>query len=301
MKEKTIGLRGLAITAQTFSEKLCQIPQSARTYRLDFLVARLECAEAIAFPAQQSTSLIAKKIPFDEIFSLLKDSYFGKGNQYMQEILDDVEVELSVNKKFPDDPDSARQLEINIKLAAAVIDKYADLLQMVVGQKVSKKDAVLIEQSKQTLKELNHKLNRINIIYAITALKESCLEFRDAHRASHCFPFFCSGKAIARLNAVEDILNNLIQPGLATAEMMGGLIRLDNQLHDKIENQKHRNALHQAIEDILTSNDSLLIEHAQMSEAYRQRAEVLGLDWPAPFDINAPDKATAAAAMMQAS
>jgi hypothetical protein len=261
---------------------------------IQFLINRIETISryesrsgymATAFKTPQ-------KIPLDEIFKLLKDSYNGKFNDYLQEILSSAEIEVLV-KNIPNDTNEARYLEVKIKLAAAVIDKYADLLTMVLGgtkalgDKIPKEHKDIIQNSSMSLKMLNDQLNGINLIFLISKMKAECQRQVDIHRGSHCLPFFCSGKKVNNLNVVETILNSLIREGFVSAEIMGGLLLLDLQVKAVFGNDKVGQGLSHALKQLFSDNN-FQIEKTNVNEmvkAYVTRAEQLEVKWPEPFSL----------------
>ncbi|CEK10093.1 hypothetical protein [Legionella hackeliae] len=168
--------------------------------------------------------LAVQDIPFREIFSLLKDCYSGKINDHLQSLLESAEVELNVKKRDPNNPQSPKQLEIKIELAAAVIDKYADLLTMVIGKKSKSKDEqVIIKNASTVIDDSAKKLRRIHLMYGISQLEQEVYHCIDEHSATHCLPFFCTGKTISQYKALAAILNNLLSEPLSASELAGGI------------------------------------------------------------------------------
>ena len=294
-----------AMDVAVLAQAIEQLPQGTKTTQIEGLMTILVEAERltadpVVVPQRSMFAAAQSKIPFDEIFKLLKDLYSGKGNQYLQEIIDEAQAELQVTKKDPLNPDSARQLEIKITLAAAVIEKYADLLTMVIGKTHKDKGAEIIEKSEKSLKDLNNALDRIKLIPLITNLKNDCEVFRDDHRASHCWSLFCGGRTIKQIEAVETILGGFLTPDFAAAEIMGGLIQLDAQICAKVQNKESKNTLHAAIANILKQSDVKPEDKEQMSRVFLQRADMFDLQWPAPFNLTAPHKVSSETAMLKA-
>lgn len=228
-------------------------------------------------------------LPFDEIFSLLKDLYQGKTNEMLQEILDEADIQLSMHQKNPDDPKSARELEVKITLASEVIDKYADLLELAIGQNHSPEQGDIITKSKDELSQLGSKCNRIALIKSMLSLKDEVQELKDTHLSSHCFPFFCSGRLNAKLDSINQMLEQLISPGFITSEIQGGLILLHSQLGKIFESAQEQREINQTFERSFDAKFIHLLndpDNLMLVGAFNARAKVLNFKWPEHFSMH---------------
>jgi len=292
MKEINVNAKLLDLPPEELIIQISRLPTTQNPdLPLKALTASLETAlkyQELSQPHRLRPFLLGKKIPFDEIYALLKDSYQGKFNDYLQEILDNAEIELLVDKKQPNQPNGARQLEIKIRLAAAVIDKYADLLTMVIGEKTSKAQNEIIQNATQSLKTLNERLNGVHLLHLVSQMKSECQEFIAQHKSSHCLPFFCTGKTTIKLKAIDTLLADLMHRGFSSAEVMGGLLLLEPQLITVFNKDSLGNALSLSLNRIFLRSHFDVDDTAsaqQMSQAFVNRAKQLEVEWAAPFNI----------------
>lgn len=228
-------------------------------------------------------------LPIGEIFSLLKDLYHGKTNEILQEVLDEADIKLAVLPKNPDDPESTRELVVKITLAAEVIDKYADLLQLAIGQNHSPEQDAIITESKDKLSQLGSKCNRIKIIKSMLSLQEEIQELKDEHMRSHCFQIFCSGRLNAKLDSINQMLEQLISPGFTTSEIQGGLILIHSQLGQIFKKDSEQHDIKQVFEssfDAKSINFFNAPDSLMLISAFSARAKVLNFKWPEHFSIN---------------
>lgn len=293
MKDIYVNNKLLDRTSDQLNTEIAQFPALKNEPSMAFLLSALNSAlhyenlSANRLPAL----LTGKKIPFDEIFSLLKDCYQGKTKNYLQEILNNAEIELLVNKSHPDDPNSSRQLEVKIKLAAAVINKYADLISMVLGEKHSKNQSEIIHNATLSLKKLNNQLNGINLLYLVSKLKTECQHCIEQYQPNSCFSFFCSDKMLKNLKILNSILSDLMQQGFATAEIMGGLLILAKIIPNILGTNEIGNQLSSSVKQIIVQNhldNARSPEAKQMIEVFLTRAKQLEVTWPEPFVLNTP-------------
>lgn len=217
----TESVRPLLLPIDKLTKKASRYPELSSTIAL-LMQAEQQIQQALH--TKKSGLLAARDIPFGEIFSLLKDCYSGKINDHLQSILENAEVELTVKKRDPGDPQSPKQLEIKIELAAAVIDKYAGLLAMVIGKKSkSKEEQAIINNASKTIDTSAKKLRRLNLMHGINQLEQEIYQCIEEHKNSHCFPFFCTGKTINQYNSLAAFMNNLFSDPLSAHELAGGL------------------------------------------------------------------------------
>lgn len=232
-------------------DKLVQCPPFVR----DLLEQADHCLDNSPSRSQQRAFLAPRApVPFREILSLLKDGYNGKMNDYLQEILDSAETELTVRKGNPNDPQSPQQLEIKIVIAAAVINKYAGLLKMVIGEKTKNKDeAELIETARKTVDLSKKKFRRINLMYGISQLEQQLYDYISEHQSSHCLPFLCSGKTVAKYKRLARSLSALLSESFSGHEIAGGLymIRSETKI---LSDAKIRETVSTAIKQVLVIN-----------------------------------------------
>lgn len=291
MKEIHVNTKLLDISPDDLILQISKLPSEKPNQTLKVLAASLEKAQKIQQPSplqRQRPFLAMKKIPLDEIYALLKDSYQGKFNDYLQEILNSAEIELIVSKKQPDVPNSPRQLEIKIKLAAAIIDKYADLITMVIGEKTSISQNEILQNASKSLKKLNDQLNGIHLLHLVSQLRNECQEFISQHKSSHCMPIFCTGKTISKLKALDNLLADLMHQGFSSAEIMGGLLLLEPQLVTVFNKDSLGNSLSLSLNRIFLHSHYNVDDTEgaqQMTEAFVNRTQQLEVAWAPPFRI----------------
>jgi hypothetical protein len=195
-------------------------------------------------------------VPIGNIFQLIKDAFDGKLNQYLQEIINDVSTELVVSRKVTYDPESAKQLELNIVFAADVVDKYSDLIEMIIGEpslksanrKIVEKAGSQFDSHKETLEQNKHEHLVRSIIYIADQTNESINTYTQS---CQFLCFFCvKPGTIKLLNAIESSLRSLTYRGLTFDETKGGLLFLQLRIRrDKnIEVQTAANKIGEAME-----------------------------------------------------
>jgi len=146
-------------------------------------------------------------IPFKEILQLLKDSYNGKMNDYIQQILDNIESQLDIKKN---QNTNKKELHIKLVLAADVIDKYSGLLELVLGQKSLNDEQIkTIQTAKTNTQILTFRLRKIHLMEGIINLEKLLTEKKDEHKKSHCLPFLFGKKTNQKLNEVNMKLRDL--------------------------------------------------------------------------------------------
>ncbi|QBR84187.1 hypothetical protein E3983_07320 [Legionella israelensis] len=250
------SINSFLVSTDQLASKISQF--SKQDAKLDGVVDLLTQAEHYiqSPPVTKQVGFLAARqnIPFREIFSLLKDGYNGKMNDHLQEILDSAEIELTVKNRDPDNPQSPKELEIKIELAAAVIDKYAGLLSMVIGKKsTDKKEKEIIEKASKAIDVSTKKFRRINLMYGISQVEQEISHYIREHKASHCLPFLCTGKTIQKYQSLAKSLRNLLSDPLSAHELAGGLYTIRTATK-AISDPSIRNEICKAINQVLTIN-----------------------------------------------
>lgn len=267
---------------------LSQINCQKDDYSIRFITTSLDHLPKFTLKDyKKAPSLLGKKIPLDEIFSLLKDAYQGKLNDYLQEILNTAEIELLINKTSPDNPQSTRQLEIKIRLAATVIDKYADLITMAIGDKTTKIEDEVIDHATESLKKLNEQLNGINLLLLISQVRTDCMQLIEQYQPG-CLSFFYTDNTIKNLKTMEFILSNLMQEGFTTAEIMGGVLQVNSQIQAVFGSNQTGKSISRSFNELFFQSNFNINDqknNQQMIQAYIHRAKQLEVEWPKPFII----------------
>ncbi|MDP1604545.1 MAG: hypothetical protein Q8M03_14910 [Legionella sp.] len=220
-----------------------------------------------------------------EIVSLLYDLYQGNMNDYLQEILNKAEIELTMVDKFPASEDSEKELDIKIKLAATFIDKYSNLLLLIIGRKTkqSQKDTEIIENAYEALDLSTSKLRRINLIRGIHNVEKTLGAYIAECKASCLYWLFGNTKASENL---LKILGTLSDEALSEGELIGALFSLQQQM-DNIPDANEKRVIKSAINELLISNH-LDLEPTNpliFINEFTNRADLLRIHWYKPFSL----------------
>ncbi len=257
--------------------------------------------EANAFLRQHSVSIL--DIPVSDILRLLHDIYKGKINDHLQDILNNAEIEVSVLDKEPNDTNNRKELDINIKVSATAIERYAGLIKMALGeksldkngQKIVKKAYDQLDHSSQRLTRIidnkNNRLLRLNLLIRIKNLAEQIDFELHESKAKHCFSLFPLGhsrKDLKAFKALSSVLNSLNTMALTADELAGGLylIKIESSC---VSSKSKRDKITTAIDMILSPNQYPKDYDAhsfQFIASFTDRAEKLCISWPAPFSTH---------------
>ncbi|MDI9818559.1 MULTISPECIES: hypothetical protein [unclassified Legionella] len=280
------AVHDLVIPRESIEDVASQLKTISDEDFIDRLTQANELNEAMLLQTESRPLLTMTSIPVGEILSLLKDVYQGKMSAYLQEILSSAEIELMLINQSPSRLDSSKELEIKIKLAATVIDKYSGILQMIIGKKsLPEKDETIVQQAHQFLNLSTSRLSRINLICGISRLRSEVEDMIIEHQSSCCFSFlsFFSGPLKA-YKALTVLYSNLCAYPLSEQELAGGLYLVISQMNF-FSNKKDREALNNGINQLLNANHfpAKDMDSGKYIAAFVARVEVLKIDLPKPF------------------
>jgi hypothetical protein len=234
----------------------------------------------------------AKMPPIKEIFMLLKDLYQGKVNDYIQEIISGTQVELNVVNPNPGNKSSPNELEIKIKVAATVVDKYSNLLQMVLGQKtIGSKETEIIREAGKVLNLTTSGLRQVNLVYSTLEAKKNIQEYMAERRSSGCFTRLFGGPD--PLVPWLYVLTSLSDRGFAELEVAGGISWLSRHTA-QIRNKNDRDIVEYELRQLATISQLCTEDISSDAEkAFLARVVMLRhIDWPPAFAREAEAEVT---------
>lgn len=280
------GVNEFVIPDNLLSSTITQLQKSTPLFNDDFIELIQRTNEIISIQrTEQPHFFAASSIPISEIIFLLKDIYQGKMSDYLQEVLSNAEIELLLTNQTPGNPNGHKELEIKIKLAATVIDKYSGILQMIIGKKsLAKKDEIVVQQAHQALDLSASRLRRINLVHDINQIQSVIDNYISEHSETNCFSFLFSGRSKA-YKALTALFANLTADPLSEQELIGAICLVAAQLN--LLSRKEQEAVSAAINQLLISNHYLVdtINSRHYIAAFVARADVLKLSWPKPFAL----------------
>ncbi|STX50443.1 Uncharacterised protein [Legionella busanensis] len=194
-----------------------------------------------------------------ELINLLGDLFQGKGNDYLQEVLKNAELYLKVQPKDEDDPNSRKVLTINIQLAATVIDKYAHLLEVILGkgQKNFLQDQQnLIATAYNNVLQADRRLEELQRARFCMGLKYLLAEaelYIDHHKGRACCFGLFKKKPTQQYKDLINWFDELSQQPLSAPELAGAIYFIRDQI-----SMIHLTGEYEAIRDSL---DKLLKEN----------------------------------------
>ncbi|KTC94566.1 hypothetical protein [Legionella erythra] len=226
-------------------------------------------------------------LPIKDILLLLQDSVQGKFNDYLQEALNNAEIEVTIKPQNPADNDSRKSLEIKIHVVATAIDHYANLLAMVLGNKtLTDEDTKTLHQAHQTLSNATGYLRVIEIKYELMRLRAFCNRFIDEHRFTCCGLFqACSSWRSSQYNALLQWFEELTTQPLSEYELVGGIYCIRTQLV-LVSNKTERHAFRDGLDNLLKKYHYPLHtdeHHYDYLRPFVSRGPLLKIPLPAHF------------------
>ncbi|WP_131781215.1 hypothetical protein [Legionella gresilensis] len=207
----------------------------------------------------KSMSPIPSISEIGELINLLGDLFQGKGNDYLQEVLKNAELYLRVHPKDEDDPNSRKVLTINIQLAATVIDKYAHLLELILGKEqknLLQDQQTLIATAYNNVLQADRRLEELQRARFCMRLKYLLAEaelYIERHKGRACCFGLFKKKPTQQYKDLIEWFNELSKQPLSAPELAGAIYFIRDQL-----SMIHLTGEYEAIRDSL---DKLLKEN----------------------------------------
>lgn len=257
-----------------------------------FLVNLFELDEEIQIvnKSAHSHGFLKPVLPLSEIFNLIKDGIDGRMNDYLQELLGQAEVMIKVKNKDGSDPDSRKMLDINIQVAATMIDKYSGLLETVLGKKIMNPvEEKLVRDGHKVVNRATERLQRIALCNSLNKLTQITNEYIEEHTTKGCLSRLFTPALSDAYPALLDWFEELTKEALSADELIGAIYSIRSQLH-YLGNQRERNALRDSLDELIAENaypvyskEDQNTELVLYIKKYTARAEVLNIDWPNRF------------------
>ncbi|STX27887.1 Uncharacterised protein [Legionella beliardensis] len=228
-----------------------------------------------------------------ELINLLRDLYQGKVNTYLQEALNNAELSVAITPKDKDDPHSRKTLTINIQIAATVIDKYAHLLEIILGQNnVSTNQQALVLDAYNNLIQFNDRLEKLKQSRFCTGFKNLLTEaeyYIKLHNSRACCFGMFKNKPSQQYYALINWFFNLSEQPLSAHELAGAIYAIRDQI-SKINSAGERDAIRDSLDKLLKDNDYPMYSKQNTKDLFKQyiqpfikQADTLSLAWPASF------------------
>lgn len=291
MREIIVNPKLLETPNEHLLNELNQVSAFRDNLCLRFLKASLKCAQKWEIHALSNKTppyLALKKNSSKTILILLKDSYQGKLNDYLREMLCNIELDLVVNKNMPNEPESAYLLKLKIKLAAALISKYVDLVSILMEGQLTKEEKMIVRNTIKYLKPITEHLHAVDLLYLIARFKLECT-FQILHYSTQrCYSLFNFDNTVKKLYAVDLIINELMRSDLSTDEMTGALLLLYKQIAVCFKYDATARGLLDLLDKLFESDHCLSLNthsKSHLIQVYIEKAKYLELEWPKPFKI----------------
>lgn len=204
---------------------------------------------------------------FKELMNFVEDGFKGNFKKLIEEAIKNAETEIKVSPVDPKNPKGKQQLEIKLQVASTLIQRYAGILSMALGKKSKPTTPAQPEeeaQSNEILKsayaELDKAAKRIQLMElkcSILKLKPYC-KAHPAPEASvgcfsqllNCFSLFKKPDHALYHAILDWCSNDLINEPLSYEEMLGGILYIQNNLHN-VQHASDRETLQQGLENLL--------------------------------------------------
>lgn len=252
-------------------------------------VLHSESKHALGVPSPSITD-----IPISDIMSLLQDLYKGRMNDLLQEILSNAEIEMSVQNQRHPSNGKKKEMNINIKLTATAIDRYAGLINMALGMNGLTKEQKRITQEAYDSVENSHQrlqkiLLRRSMSSEINALGLTIQTMTLHKKMEQCMAFFSFSNTSKYMKALYAACQDISTQALSADEMAGALYLLKSQAM-VISNKDCRERVSAAIDSLLSkySYKEQPDQGCQLSQEFSLRAQELSIIWPSPLQIDRP-------------
>ncbi|MGQ3887950.1 hypothetical protein ACQUW5_02820 [Legionella sp. CNM-1927-20] len=249
--------------------------------KLEPTLQHVQAVSMLAIPSVSETA---------ELINLLGDLFQGKGNDYLQEILTNAELYLKVHPKDEDDPNSRKVLTINIQLAATVIDKYAHLLEVILGKgqkNLLKNHQTLFLKAYNNVLQADKRLENLQRERFCTGLKyllEEAEDYITGHKGRTCCFGLFKKKPTKQYDDLINWFYQLSQQPLSARELAGAIYFICNQI-SQIKLTDEYAAIRDSLDKLLKENNypsyskkdpDQLISHC--TQSFIERAETLNLN-----------------------
>lgn len=236
----------------------------------------------------------APGVSIEELIQLMQDLSGGKINAYLQEALTNAELKLKIVAKDQDDPNSRKVLSINIQVAATAIDKYANLLEIILGQNnLPQNQHELIQNAYDNFFDSNKRLEQLQRDRFILGLKYLPLKVDDYINFHESMTYCCGlfkKQPSKQYHALMDWFNKLPEESLSAYELAGAIYFIRNQIQN-IPILGERDAFRDTLDWLLKENDypeytkkdrmQLIQPYIQL---YSERAKTQGINPPFSFE-----------------
>lgn len=239
-----------------------------------------------------------------QILTLIKDGLDKKLMQELQEAINNAELSLQINNLDAQNPDSRKTLDFHIRVTATMIDKYAELLEMLLQKMPQKEVQSAVVQAKKDLNnhvqlvneaiicrekiDKNERLKREELVLDLKKLQQACAEYLEEHEEVNCFSFWCpfskkpgTHQQYAKLLAW---LEGFSENALTTGEIIGGVYYAQKQV-GTMENRLEAAALRDCLDKILKKQNHKIYQKedpdiGKYINLFLHRADEISLELP---------------------
>ena len=240
---------------------------------------------------QHSNSLMA--FPITEIINLLKDINNGNLPQLLQEVLNKLIIEFSEGPVDSFDLNSKRRLELNISLTGTALDKYSNLLRMLIGKEFTDNNGT-IEKANSLVGAITPELVKAKLILGAMKIEKLCADIKDEYKTVCCpkLSMFSNRNSISQLSKLQSIVLSLRENKLANSQFIGGLLALNQKIGTTIKDKQDYTQFRYALRELLlsigipteTTKKSDRRSH-YLIQPFIEYCIQKDINWPSPFSL----------------